>query len=410
MSPSVQLPIIKKCGGCEVKTSQNRSKRNNIKVRCITDVNIENCVKIDANSIQNDRYMIDMAIYEALAQAECKYYGKTSMNECIIEKVNGLFKYIHPSDYRNVLIEIANSLTQETDIEIYTDGSMKNVATSDIIMGCAFVINAPIKKTFNCGIVDNLSSNKAELMAVMLGLMIIRIYSLKVKIIKVKAHGECDYNKEADKLAKSGAEKNALIIEDKLLLHNGTICWKDMPIERNPILMIKGIKDAKFIEEFLMLQRNEVYRQSDLLRLIDWKISLKLNNINQYDTLFENHYLQSFRIKICCNELPTCANLKKRKPDLYDKDWKCNFCKIEEETFEHFWKCSKIQDVVQNIINRLKIFLAKVIQEYSREEIDTQELKGKVNELDMWKIGYLYDFTFLMKNQVSYQLIELLRI
>jgi hypothetical protein len=173
--------------------------------------------------------------------------------------------------------------------------------------------------------------------------------------------------------------------------------------------MIKGIKDAQFIEEFLMLQRNEVYKQPDLLRLIDWKMSLKLNNINQYDTLFEDHYLKSFRIKICCNELPTCANLKKRKPDLYDKDWKCNFCKIEEETFDHFWKCSKIQDAVQDISYRLKIFLAKVIQEYSREKIDTQELKGKVNELDMWKIGRLYDFTFLMKNQVSYQLIELLR-
>ncbi|CAB5359461.1 unnamed protein product [Rhizophagus irregularis] len=129
-----------------------------------------------------------------------------------------------------------------------------------------------------------------------------------------------------------------------------------MPIERNPILMIKGIKDAQFIEEFLMLYRNKVYRQSDLLRLIDWKISLKLNNINQYNTLFEDHYLQSFRIKICCNELPTCANLKKRKPDLYDEDWKCNFCKIEEETFDHFWKCSKIQNVVQDILKRLKIF------------------------------------------------------
>ncbi|GET55849.1 hypothetical protein GLOIN_2v1767912 [Rhizophagus irregularis DAOM 181602=DAOM 197198] len=158
--------------------------------------------------------------------------------------------------------------------------------------------------------------------------IIIRIYSLNVKITKVKAHGDCDYNKEADKLAKSGAEKNVLIIEDKLLLHNGTICWRDMPIERNPILMIKGIKDAQFIEEFLMLYRNKVYRQSDLLR-----------------------------IKICCNELPTCANLKKRKPDLYDKDWKCNFCKIEEETFDHFWKCSKIQNVVQDIIKGLKIFL-----------------------------------------------------
>ncbi|PKY60229.1 hypothetical protein RhiirA4_483710 [Rhizophagus irregularis] len=30
ISPSVQLPIIKKCGGCEVKTIQNRSKRSNV--------------------------------------------------------------------------------------------------------------------------------------------------------------------------------------------------------------------------------------------------------------------------------------------------------------------------------------------------------------------------------------------
>ncbi|PKK56978.1 hypothetical protein RhiirC2_798909, partial [Rhizophagus irregularis] len=116
----VQLPILKKCGGCEVKTNHCKSEIK--EVRCITDINIENCVKINANSIQNDRYIADMAIYEALAQAECKYYRKMSMNECIIEKVNGLFKYIHPSDYRNVLIEIANSLMQETDIEIYTDG------------------------------------------------------------------------------------------------------------------------------------------------------------------------------------------------------------------------------------------------------------------------------------------------
>ncbi|PKB94430.1 hypothetical protein RhiirA5_438801 [Rhizophagus irregularis] len=166
---SKKLPILKKCGGCEVKTNQIRNKRNNTKVRCIADISIENCVKVNANSIQNDRYIADMAIYEALAQAECKYYRKTSMNECIIEKVNGLLKYIHSSDYRNALIiEIANSLMQETDIEIYTDGSMKNIATNEIIMGCTFVISAPIKKSFNCGITDNPSSNKAELMAVIL--------------------------------------------------------------------------------------------------------------------------------------------------------------------------------------------------------------------------------------------------
>ncbi|PKK56788.1 hypothetical protein RhiirC2_799290 [Rhizophagus irregularis] len=253
---------------CEVKTNQIRNKRSNTKVRCIADISIENCVKVNANSIQNDRYIADMAIYEALAQAECKYYGKTSINECIIEKVNGLFKYIHPSDYRNALIEIANSLMQETDIEIYTDGSMKNIATNEIMMGCAFVINTPIKKSFNCGIADNPSSNKAKLMAV------------------VNAFDDLNF------------------------------------------LTIKDIERSK----------------------VNYKV---------------------LWIKICCNELPTCANLKKRKPDLYDKDWKCNFCKIEEEISEHFWKCIKI------------------IQKYSRDDIDTQKLKSKINglsaEANNWK-------------------------
>ncbi|POG61281.1 hypothetical protein GLOIN_2v1786842 [Rhizophagus irregularis DAOM 181602=DAOM 197198] len=282
ISPLVQLPILKKCGGCEVKTNQIRNKRSNTKVRCITDINIENCVKINANSIQNDRYIADMAIYEALAQAECKYYRK----------------------------QIANSLMQETDIEIYTDRLMKNVATSEIMMGCAFVISAPIKKSFNCGIVNNPFSNKAELMAVILSLMIcpkaanVEIYSdsqwvvntfddlnflmikdiERSKITKVKAYGDCDYNKEADKLAKS-----------------------------------------------------------------------------------------------------------------------------KEETSEYFWKCSKIQNVVQDIIKRLKIFLVKIIQEYSKDDIDTQKLKSKINGLSMWEIGSSYDFIFLMKNQVSCQLIEFLR-
>ncbi|PKK58887.1 hypothetical protein RhiirC2_795618, partial [Rhizophagus irregularis] len=47
--------------------------------------------------------------------------------------------------------------------------------------------------------------------------------------------------------------------------------------------------------------------------------------------------------------------------------------------------------------------------EYLRDDIDTQELKGKINELGMWEIGCLYNFTFLMKNQVSCQLIEFIK-
>ncbi|EXX58631.1 hypothetical protein RirG_196170 [Rhizophagus irregularis DAOM 197198w] len=125
----------------------------------------------------------------------------------------------------------------------------------------------------------------------------IRIYGFNVKLVKVKAHSNSDNNNKIDKLAKLGIKKEILMIEDALLLHNGTICWRDMPIEHNSILMIKGIKDAQFIDKFIMLNRNRIRYQSEVLELIDWKTSLKLNCIDQYYTLFEDHFLQSFRTK-----------------------------------------------------------------------------------------------------------------
>ncbi|EXX58696.1 hypothetical protein RirG_195570 [Rhizophagus irregularis DAOM 197198w] len=360
ISPLLQLPIIKKCRGCEIKTDRTRNRRNNSNMRCITKAAIDNSVKINASFIQNDHYIIDNSIYEVLAQAKCKHYGGLNV------KVN----------------DVERHLESKKKIEIYTDGSMKNMTTREMKMGSAFLISSPINKEFNCSIKDNPSSNKAELMAVILSVMVcpkvaellllkmVKIYDLNINLIKIKAHGDNENNKTVDKLAKLGIEKETLIVEDTLLLHNETICWRDMPIERNSILTIKGVKDAQFVNEFMSLNRSLIYQQPELLELIDWKMSLKLNCINQYDTLFEDHYLQSFRIKICCDELPTCANLKKRKPELYDNRWKCNFCGIEEETYDHLWQCYKIKDIVQEIISIFKKFLVNIIIEFSKDEIN----------------------------------------
>ncbi|CAB4461448.1 unnamed protein product [Rhizophagus irregularis] len=65
----------------------------------------------------------------------------------------------------------------------------------------------------------------------------------------------------------------------------------------------------------------------------------------------------------------------------------------------YFWISN--HSLSDNIYIRLFV---KIIQEYSRDDIDTHELKGKINELGMWDIGRLYDFTFLMKNQVLKQI------
>lgn len=42
ISPLVQLPVIKKCRGCEIKTDQTRSKRNKLNTYCITNISAEN--------------------------------------------------------------------------------------------------------------------------------------------------------------------------------------------------------------------------------------------------------------------------------------------------------------------------------------------------------------------------------
>ncbi|PKY45314.1 hypothetical protein RhiirA4_459856 [Rhizophagus irregularis] len=125
-----------------------------------------------------------------------------------------------------------------------------------------------------------------------------------------------------------------------------------MPIKRNPILMIKRVKDVQFVDEFMSLNKNLIYQQPELLELIDWKISLKLNCINQYDTLFEE------------------LKYVKRKPELYDDRWKCNFCGIEEETYDHLWQCCKIKDVMQDITKKFKEFLVNIVIELSKDKIN----------------------------------------
>ncbi|RGB34082.1 hypothetical protein C1646_760959 [Rhizophagus diaphanus] len=304
ISSSINLPIIKKCKGCDVKIELSR---------------------------------INNVIYEVLVQAECKYYGESSAKVNNVKKINSLLRYVYLKNYCIELLEISKQLKHVKDLEIYTNGSMRNLTIHEMKIGCNFIISLPFDKKFNCNISNNPSSNKAELMVVILSLIVcpkalnimiytdsqwvvnifhnfymstmleiekskvnykilwlllfkmIKIYELKVNLVKVKAYDNNEYNISVDKLAKLDTDKKALMLEDTLLLYNGSTYWRDILIERNPILMIKGIKDAQFINDFFILNKNIIYQQQELLI-----------------------------IKICCDELPTYANLKKHKPDLYD--------------------------------------------------------------------------------------------
>ncbi|PKK65766.1 hypothetical protein RhiirC2_785683, partial [Rhizophagus irregularis] len=51
ISPSVQLPVIKKCNGCDLKSFHTRSPRSSVKKRCLFKVNKQTTIKVKASSI-----------------------------------------------------------------------------------------------------------------------------------------------------------------------------------------------------------------------------------------------------------------------------------------------------------------------------------------------------------------------
>jgi hypothetical protein len=50
-------------------------------------------------------------------------------------------------------------------------------------------------------------------------------------------------------------------------------------------------------------------------------------------------------------ELPTLSKLQIHKPHVYDADWVCCRCNIEDETFNHIWLCPSSFADIHDIIN-----------------------------------------------------------
>ncbi|RGB40966.1 hypothetical protein C1646_752609 [Rhizophagus diaphanus] len=143
VSPSVQLPIIKK---------YTRS------------------VKINMKSI-NDRYILDMSVFKCLAQAENNSIMKLVDNS-IDQISSNLLTFIHSPKVRNDLLKIKDSLESVKNITTYTDRLFKKYTLTIVDIGSAFLISSPKRFEFNINIIDNPSAFKAELIAIILVLLV----------------------------------------------------------------------------------------------------------------------------------------------------------------------------------------------------------------------------------------------
>ncbi|GES81881.1 hypothetical protein GLOIN_2v1786842 [Rhizophagus clarus] len=176
ISSSVQVPVLIRCTGYELKNIQSRSKRKTANNRCLLFIDKEKTINVKAQSIQ-DVYILDSSVFEYIA---------------IIE--NRIILLIH----KKHLLEI-----QENPLVIKAE-------LTAIIMAL-------------------LCLNRST--------RLIRFKDLVITLQKVKAHDFDDHNNIVDKLIKEACNKECLVIDLKLFAHNSIICWNYKPIERNITLM-----------------------------------------------------------------------------------------------------------------------------------------------------------------------------
>ncbi|GBB90976.1 hypothetical protein RclHR1_18050001 [Rhizophagus clarus] len=280
ISLSIQAPVLIKYTGCELKDIQPRSKRKTANNRCILFIDKEKTINVKAQSIQ-DAYILDSSVFEYIAMIENRIkYSTTNAQEA---SVRSMLDFFHFTLLRNQLINIQDTVKGQLSLTIYTDRSFKNHSDTSVMTGSAFKI-IETNSIFQCQIQENPSVIKPELMTIIMALLCLdkdtrvtictdsqiiinqffKINTLSIltvqrlKLQYMKAYDSDDHSNVVDKLAKKACSKEYLVIDPKLLAHNGTICWNHKPIERNIILMVKDIKETQYIEQFLTLNKVDI--------------------------------------------------------------------------------------------------------------------------------------------------------
>ncbi|GBB94106.1 hypothetical protein RclHR1_22930003 [Rhizophagus clarus] len=254
--------------------------------KCFLFIDKEKTINVKAQSIQ-DAYILDSSVFEYIVMIENRVkYNTTNSQEA---SVRSMLDFFHPILFCNQLINIQDTVKGHSSLIIYTDGSFKRHSDTSIRMDSAFKV-IETNSIFQC-----IQKNPS----------LIRFKDLIVTLQKVKAHNSDDHSNVVDKLAKDACSKECLLIDPKLLAHNGTICWNHKPIEKNITLMVKDIKETKYIEQFLMLNRNRYFTSPSDLELFDWSLTFRYIKDKFDDTSAFNSRFNSFKIKLRAEELVT---------------------------------------------------------------------------------------------------------
>ncbi|CAB5359340.1 unnamed protein product [Rhizophagus irregularis] len=238
----------------------------------------------------------------------------------------------------------------------------------------------------------------------------IKFFALDVRVEKVEAHSNNQYNDLADKYAKESIDEDSIIFHDQILNFKALFKWNHLIVERDDIQLIKQIFEADNLNQFLNLNRNNLINNRYFFTLVDWKTSYRLNKKSQYITSKRDEIFQQLAIKIKANELPTLDNLHKRSPRLYPSNLQCQFCKNCNETLNHLWTYSQLTEVYKELFDSLYDILSVWIKKFCTfdnvDDILDQEKSIFIQSLQM---SNDFNISHLAKGLISMEIVDFLR-
>ncbi|CAB4432903.1 unnamed protein product [Rhizophagus irregularis] len=167
-------------------------------------------------------------------------------------------------------------------------------------------------------------------------------------------------------------------------------------------------KDPIYIDPRLLI--NEYWNNSETLAEIEWPCMFRVLKGNMELTNFSEYELNSFKVKIRTEELPTLDNLIKRKPHVYSFKWKCPMCLKDDETYSHLWKCEHLRQVNQNIIGKLQQYIQDLILTNSQEEnLNSENILKEILLCRIWDFNKTYNLSMLAKGFVHIDLVNLFK-
>jgi exonuclease III/ribonuclease HI len=471
VTPDSAPPIISQCPGCLYNEHQYNalkySKKRVHHYKCTRLLNSNLVITVPGTKSRNDNtYILKSSLFELKQQAKYMYdrqgclsdpstptMSRSSSPTFVHESnLDPILKHVSTANIRLQLWEIKTSLTDATNIQFYTDGSLSDAGTTNMKMGIAWVVAEPseLYNEFSASCSLYPSSTRAEIFAILSALcvvppnchvqfmtdsqaviqrmselptdqnnyntdtsnyllwatirFIISSNNLTVSLAKVAAHTGVYLNEKADTLAKRGQHQECFTWDyDAMQSLPYTLKWKTQLIDISPRVFAKQLCQAKNFNSLLNSKRNSRVKTQTRNSDIDWQSTWSLVNFSNSPpntTSFEASNMKAFKVKCMFAELSTMDRMKVRRPDLYNNpEWHCILCN-QEENFNHLWNCKKRKITIERYANELKY---DIIKESTSVSLNSGKPVGKIKETD---IDLLPCWTF---NESHFSLLDLIR-